>query len=61
MAPVPRIGPAGWSLPLAALADRLRRARDEGRSLWCTFDTTAGQAATGNALALQALRAAGQT
>jgi uncharacterized protein YecE (DUF72 family) len=40
---------------LAALALRMRAAADEGADVWCIFDNTAGQAAAGNALALQRL------
>lgn len=40
---------------LARLADRLRRAREEGADCWCIFDNTAGGEAVGNALALQRL------
>ncbi len=38
---------------LDALAARIRLAAAEGREVWCIFDNTAGQAAAGNALALQ--------
>lgn len=37
---------------LAALADRMRRAVEEGAHVWCIFDNTAGQAAAGNAMTL---------
>ena len=44
---------------LEALASRIRAAAREGAEVWCIFDNTAGQAAAGNALALQ--RLLGQT
>lgn len=40
---------------LEALAWRLREASASGAQVWCIFDNTAGQAAAGNALALQRL------
>ena len=40
---------------LEALAPRLRDAAASGAQVWCVFDNTAGQAAAGNALALQRL------
>ncbi|MGJ7492274.1 DUF72 domain-containing protein [Variovorax sp. ZT4R33] len=42
---------------LARLAERLRRARDEGAECWCVFDNTASGAAVGNALVLQRMEA----
>lgn len=40
---------------LEALALRMRAAANQGAHVWCIFDNTAGQAAAGNALALQRL------
>ena len=40
---------------LQALALRIRETADQGAEVWCIFDNTAGQAAAGNALALQRL------
>jgi uncharacterized protein YecE (DUF72 family) len=44
---------------LHALARRMRLAAMEGCDVWCIFDNTAGQAATGNALRLRDLLASG--
>lgn len=44
---------------LGRLAERLRRAREEGAHCWCIFDNTAGGEAVGNALALARLLAGG--
>jgi uncharacterized protein YecE (DUF72 family) len=38
---------------LAALADRIARARRDGQVVWCVFDNTAAGAAPDNALSLQ--------
>jgi len=50
----PRMYYSAYEAPLiAALARRIAQARDEGATVWCILDNTAGGAAADNALGLQ--------